>query len=273
MHTSKLVSLLASLAAVTSLASSAASEDSTQTPAAPAATRNNPASAHSAAIGQAIAHPSRSARDLSQDTDRHPAKILHFAGVDRGWKVADLAAGDGYYSSLLSTTVGDRGHVWAHNPEWLVKRFPQADAQLGVLAEQRNNVTHLVSPMEDFGHSLEEPLDAVFMVLFYHDTAWDGTDRIAMNRNIYKSLRPGGIFLVIDHHAPAGSGLAAVKDTHRIDASVVREEIGAAGFQFESESDVLANPQDSRNGNVFAEDMRRHTDRFVYLFRKPGQAP
>ena len=108
------------------------------------------------------------------------------------------------------------------------------------------------------------------MVLFYHDTAWDGTDRAAMNRAIFDALRPGGVYLVVDHNAPEGSGLAAVNDTHRIEASVVRAEIESAGFIFDGQSDVLANAEDPRDISVFDDSIRRMTDRFVYRFRKPA---
>jgi len=222
-------------------------------------------------IEEAVADQTRPEEDRLLDVNRHPAEVLHFAGVEHGWRVADLTAGAGYYTRVLSTAVGPEGHVYSHNPSWIAERYPEPNEALAGVAEERENVTHVVSPIEEFADGIEDPLDAVMIVLFYHDTAWDETDRAAMNRAVYEALRPGGVYIVIDHHAPEGTGLEHVETTHRIDAAFVREEIGAAGFELDGESDMLANPDDPRDISVFDEEIRRMTDRFVYRFRKPEE--
>jgi predicted methyltransferase len=222
------------------------------------------------AIERAVADASRPETDRQLDLDRHPAEVLTFAGVEPGWMVADLTAGSGYYSRVLSTAVGELGHVWAQNPDWVADRFPEPNAALGELAAERANMSHAVAPIADFANGLDQPLDAFFMVLFYHDTGWDGTDRAAMNTAIFDALKPGGVYLVIDHRAPEGTGLEHVNTTHRIDEMLVRDEILAAGFELAAESEMLANADDPRDISVFDESIRRRTDRFALLFRKPG---
>tara|TARA_R110002126_G_scaffold21556_3_gene77647 strand:- start:14224 stop:15018 length:795 start_codon:yes stop_codon:yes gene_type:complete len=244
----------------------AACSPATETPA-PAAQQPEPMPV---VIEAALADAARPEEDRLLDVNRHPAEVLAFAGLEHGWRVADIVPGGGYYARVLSAAVGEAGHVYAFNPAWIAERFADGNATLGELADSRSNMTRVVDRIENFDSAIDAPLDAAFMVLFYHDTAYDGTDRVAMNQAIYDALRPGGVFIVIDHHAPAGSGLTFVNDTHRIDAHIVREEVMAAGFILEAESDMLANPDDDRTGNVFAPDLRRHTDRFVYRFRKPG---
>ncbi|BDW98335.1 class I SAM-dependent methyltransferase [Maricaulis maris] len=220
-------------------------------------------------IESAVSDASRPETDRQLDAARHPAEVLLFAGVEPGWRVADMAAGGGYYSRVLSTAVGTSGHVYTMNPTWVAEDFAETDAALAAIAAERANMTHFSAPMESFGDNIDLPLDAVFMVLFYHDTAWDGTDRAAMNREIFDSLRPGGVFVVIDHHAVAGTGLEAVESLHRIDEAAVIEEISAAGFELEASSAMLANAEDAREISVFDPSIRRHTDRFVLRFRKP----
>jgi predicted methyltransferase len=220
-------------------------------------------------IEAALADASRPDEQRLLDVDRHPAEVLAFAGLEHGWRVADIAPGGGYYSRVLSTAVGEEGHVYAFNPAWVAERFASGNAALGELADSRANMTRVVDTIENFDRAIDEPLDAAFLVLFYHDTGHDGTDRAAMNQSIYDALRPGGVFIVIDHHAPDGSGLTFVNDTHRIDAQLVRDEVMAAGFVLEAESDMLANPEDDRTRSVFDEGLRRHTDRFAFRFRKP----
>lgn len=223
-----------------------------------------------AVIEAALADTSRPEEDRLLDVNRHPAEVLAFAGLEHGWRVADIAPGGGYYARVLSTAVGEEGHVYAFNPSWIAERFPDSDAALGALAESRSNMTRVVDTIENLDAAIDEPLDAAFLVLFYHDTGYDGTDRVAMNQAIFDALRPGGVFIVIDHQAPAGSGLTFVNDTHRIDSQLVRDEVMAAGFVLDAESDMLANSEDDRTRSVFAEGLRRHTDRFVYRFRKPA---
>jgi predicted methyltransferase len=220
-------------------------------------------------IEAALADRTRPDEDRLLDVNRHPAEVLAFAGLEHGWRVADIVPGNGYYARVLSAAVGEEGHVYAFNPTWVATDYPAANDALQGLADSRDNMSLVVDAAESFDTAIGTPLDAVFMVLFYHDTAYDGTDRPAMNSAIYNALRPGGVYIVIDHHAPEGSGLTYVNDTHRIDAGIVRDEIMAAGFVLDAESDMLANPDDDHLRNVFDPDIRRHTDRFVYRFRKP----
>lgn len=233
------------------------------------ATPAGPTSPMPEAIEDAIADQSRPESDRVLDTNRHPAEVLIFAGVDRGWRVADLSAGGGYYSRVLSTAVGENGHVYAQVPSWVAERFPDSSAALADLAGQRANMTHLVNDIAAFNVDIPEPLDAVFLVLFYHDTVCSDDDRAAMNAAVFEALKPGGVYLVIDHAAPATTGISHVQDLHRIEGVSVIEEITAAGFVLDRESDMLANPDDPLNISVFSPDIRRQTDRFVYLFRKP----
>jgi predicted methyltransferase len=109
----------------------------------------------------------------------------------------------------------------------------------------------------------------VFTAQNYHDLHNFPVDVVAFNRTILDSLKPGGLYVVLDHSAPAGSGLADTKTLHRIDADVVKQEVTAAGFEFVGASDVLANAADSRTAAVFDPSIRGKTDQFILKFRKP----
>jgi len=220
-------------------------------------------------IAAALTDDMRPEADTELDAGRHPGEVIAFAGVEPGWHVADLTAGTGYYTRVLAASVGADGHVYAHNPDWVAQRFQETDAALAGLADSQANITHVVSPIAGFADDIDEPLDAVFMVLFYHDTIHDGTDRAAMNQAIYDALRPGGVYIVIDHHAQEGAGEAVADTLHRMEASLAESEVTAAGFVLDGQSDVLANPDDPRDISVFDPAIRRQTDRFVYRFRKP----
>jgi predicted methyltransferase len=110
-------------------------------------------------------------------------------------------------------------------------------------------------------------LDLVTFNFVYHDTVWLGTDRAKMNRAVFNALKPGGVYIVADHSARPGSGVADVKSLHRIDEAVVRAEVQAAGFRLVEEALFLRNPDDPRNTSVFKPAIPN--DEFVLKFVKP----
>jgi predicted methyltransferase len=120
-----------------------------------------------------------------------------------------------------------------------------------------------------------EPVDLVFTVQNYHDYPdkfMGKIDSMVFNRAVYKALKPGGTFLVVDHVAEAGSGMRDTDTLHRIDPAIVRKQVVAAGFVYEGESNVLRNPADDHKKLVFDKAIRGHTDQFIYKFRKPRKA-
>ena len=186
-------------------------------------------------------------------------------------KVADVVAASGYYTEILASAVGPTGTVWAHNHRWVLERFGEEGISKRLAKPGLANAVRWDRELEELGLPVAE-LDAVLIVLFYHDTVWQGVDREAMNAEVWKALKPGGVYGVIDHHAEAGSGDRDVKTIHRIDAELVKREILAAGFVLDAESDVLRHAEEDRTKSVFDESIRGLTDRFVYRFRKPADS-
>ena len=117
-----------------------------------------------------------------------------------------------------------------------------------------------------------EPLDVVFNSQFYHDEhnpAFGGPDIARINKAVFDALKPGGVYIVIDHSAPAGTGVRDIATTHRIDEAAAKAELTAAGFKLEAESQILRNPADERTLNVFNPAVRGKTDQFMLRLRKP----
>jgi predicted methyltransferase len=238
------------------------------------ATQGKSASAGSAAsvsIAQAVADPRRPASDLALDATRHGADVLKLAGIKPGWKVADLMQGQGYYTRLFVAKVGDKGKVYAWSPEEFIASKPaRYEEPLSVLA--RDYPGHLIPMRSQFDDLVfPEPLDLVFTSQNYHDLhEHKFKDSLAaeMNAKVYRSLKPGGVYLVVDHVANPDT-VDAPNTVHRIDPAVLRREIEAAGFIFDGESDALRNPQDDHKLVVVAPAIRGHTDQIIYRFRKP----
>ncbi len=206
--------------------------------------------------------------DIARDSLRKPQAVMDFFGVGSGSRVVELMAGGGYYVDLLSRRVGPKGSVWAHNTPFVLERFAERRIAERLDNPKLANVRRLDTELED--PQLPPNLDAVMIVLFYHDLYWQKVDRAATNEAIFAALKPGGVYGVIDHAALEGHGSDDVKSLHRVEESVVTKEILAAGFVLEERSDLLANADDPRDYNVFAPpDGRDRTDRFVLRFVKP----
>jgi predicted methyltransferase len=94
-------------------------------------------------------------------------------------------------------------------------------------------------------------------------------DQTSLDKQVFAALKPGGVFVVVDHVAEAGSGIRDTDTLHRIDPELVKKQALAAGFVFEGESNVLRNPADTHKLKVFDKSIRGHTDQFAYKFRKP----
>ena len=215
----------------------------------------------------AIADPRRPVDEVDRDPLRRPDRMLAFAMVAPGQKIADIRPEEGYFTRLFAPVVGETGRVYAFVPNRTAARengFGDA------LAAAYPNVTRLNGDLDTM--RFPEPLDMIFMAQEYHDFHIPafGVDVAAMNRAAYAALKPGGYFIVIDHSGRAGTANTEVLSLHRIEGTLVRREVEAAGFVFDGETTALANPEDDRTINVFDAAIRGRTDQFVYRFRKPG---
>lgn len=224
-------------------------------------------------IAAAISDPRRPAEQVRYDTDRRPDIVIAFARVKPGDRVADFMPGNGYFTRILSDVVGPAGRVYAFNPAEQIANCPPNEIA-GSLAIAHDpsyaNVLLLTAPLAKF--SIQEKLDLIWTAQNYHDLhdSFLGPANVAaLNKAFFHALKPGGVFLVIDHVAETGSGLRDTETLHRIDPLRLRNEIEAAGFVFESQSAVLRNPNDDHSRSVFDPLVRGRTDQVVFRFRRP----
>jgi predicted methyltransferase len=205
----------------------------------------------------AVADKGRPDADSKRDADRKPAEMLEFAGVKPGQTVVDLIPGGGYFTRIFSKAVGPKGTVYAvggpprpsTDP---AKPAPTPPADLIAADPAYANVKSLHAALAG-GLAIPTKADLVWTAQNYHDV-----------KNV-----PNIDMLKFDKAASAGTAADPTDKLHRIDPAIVRKEVEAAGFKFEGESKLLANPADDHTKTVFDAAIRGHTDQFIYKFRKP----
>lgn len=218
----------------------------------------------------ALADPVRPADDRARDAARHTAETLAFARVRPGQRIADMIIGGGYFTRVFSAAVGPRGRVTAWQPaEFIAFQTSYGDVLTAV--NTLPNVDGVRSPIA--APILPAGLDLVFTAQNYHDlhlNVMPHDTAARVNAAAFEALKPGGLYVVIDHHALAGAPLTAADTVHRIDIATVKREVLAAGFVLDGESDLLANPGDPLTASVFDASIRGRTSQFLLRFRKPG---
>jgi predicted methyltransferase len=224
-------------------------------------------------VAAAVADPARPQADRERDAYRKPAECIAFAGLKPGQRIADLLPGGGYFTRIFSAVVGPKGQVFAvatpKRPDAPPDR-PEPSAAVRAIAADPHyqNVTVSVEKVAEL--KLPEKLDMVWTSQNYHDVHnVKDIDVGAFNKAVFESLKPGGIYIVIDHAAGKGAGFSVTSTLHRSDPEAVKTEVMAAGFEFVGSSDVIANPADDHNTAVFEKDLHDKTDRYVLKFRKP----
>jgi predicted methyltransferase len=228
-----------------------------------------------AAIHAAVADASRPAADVQRDAQRKPAETLAFAGVQPGSTVIELIPGGGYFTRLLSKAVGPQGHVVALVPAPRPDAPPDApDRTLPIKAiaaeSGYGNVTLLVQPIKAL--QLPAGADVVWTSDNYHDVKnVPGIDVMGFNKAVFAALKPGGVYIVIDHDAAADAPADVTSTLHRVRESTVEQEVVAAGFVLDSKSALLHNTTDKHDLAVFDAAIRGKTDQFLLKFRKPAK--
>jgi predicted methyltransferase len=218
------------------------------------------AQAPSAAITAAVADAGRTEADKAADDLRKPAETIAFAGVKPGDKVAELNPGGGYFTRIFSKLVGPNGKVYTF-------AAPRPNAPPPA-APAGTNATPLSAPLADF--ATPEPVDVVWTSRNYHDFQnGAGVDMVAFNRKVLAALKPGGIYIVLDHAAAADAPENVTSTLHRAKESTVRSQVEAAGFRFVASGNVLRNPADNKGARVMEQDVRGKTDQFILKFQKP----
>ncbi len=252
-----------------------------------------------AQIAAIVAGPDRTAADRTNDLRRKPEQMLAFIAPRPGMTALDVSAAGGYTTELLARAIGPTGKVYGQSRPLPAQpsRPPQpegnshpnlpaaAPAPTGprpspvALAERVERmkaagvaaapITAVVQPFEDPAppELANAGFDLVTLIFNYHDLGHLGVDRAAMNKAIFRALKPGGFYVLADHAGRPGTGISESGTLHRIEEVFLRQEVEAAGFKLLAEGMFLRNPNDPRDKNT--PDPPQPKDEFVLKFVKP----
>ena len=215
----------------------------------------------------AIADPARPAADTARDAARRPADMIAFAQIKPGQTVLELLPGGGYFTRIFSKLLGASGHLYAAVPD---PKGPDAEPAAAAIAAMPGYANITVVPIQPLPKL--PPLDLIWTSWNYHDLHLSRVhaDMAAVDKGWFAMLKPGGLVVIVDHAALPGSPPVETADKlHRIDPAIVKAEMGAAGFVFDGETNVLANPSDPHTKIVFDPSIRGKTDQFAFRFKKP----
>ena len=219
-------------------------------------------------VEEALAAEERPEEDRARDAGRMPARVLEFFGIGAGDRVADVLASGGFYTRILVPVVGPDGAVYTGNNPFF-EPFG-GEALTALLGEPGfENAMRIDGPVDEIALPDDASLDAVIIVLAYHDLWLTDENRDELNRRVMAALKPGGVYGIIDHHAAEGAGTSVIESLHRIEESVIVDEVASAGFELAASGDFLSNADDDHSLMVFDPNIRGRTDRFVLRFEKP----
>jgi predicted methyltransferase len=220
----------------------------------------------------AVSSANRPAEDVARDAARKPTEMVKFAMIKPGQTVVDMLPGGGYFTRVFSQAVGPKGKVIALVSDVYAKMNPKAGTDITTLAAEPayKNVEAAIRSLGNVAPG--GTADIVWTAQNYHDLKSKNLPletAAGIDKAVFAALKPGGYYVILDHSAAVGSGMSAVDTLHRIDAEALKAEVVAAGFVFDGESKLLANPADDRTKMIFDPAIRGKTDQFVFRFKKP----
>lgn len=227
-------------------------------------------------ISAALASPQRSQADLERDGREKPQQVLELAGFKKGMVIADVFAGGGYYSEIISGVVGEKGSVlMVNNAPY--DAYSKKDLATRLANSRLANVQYSITPNENMGFT-SNSLDGALIIMSLHDLfyadpegGWPAIDAKQFIVQIVTALKPGAKFLIVDHSAKADSGVADAKTLHRIDEQYAITYLQAQGLELVDTIDVLRNAEDDRSKSAFNPAIKGKTDRFVHVYQKPAK--
>jgi len=204
------------------------------------------------ALADAIAAPQRTEAFRARDVYRQPQETLAFFTVQPWMTVVEIWPGAGWYTEILAPYLKDKG-------QYIAAVFALNEASPGY---QGSTMTKFVEKLRAdparYGSvglstlggpdqwAIAPPGSADRVLTFRNVHNWIEADIAPQVFDaMFKALRKGGVLGVVEHRALPGTSIEQMKSSGYVTEAEVKRLALAAGFKFESASEVNANPKDS----------------------------
>lgn len=224
-----------------------------------------------AKVEAALAAEARPESHRERDQNRLPLQTLKFFGLKDDMRVLELLPGGGWYTRVLAPVLAENGKLYVSiGTNWLkdnvlVEPGFENVTVLETSANVRRPEGSRYYALDDFDFGVSD-LDMVLTFRNMHN--FDAESRARLNRQVFRSLKSGGLYGVVDHtkrHMEPEN----VENRRRIDPVVVIKEMQDVGFEFVGFSDLHYRADDELRFEVGRKSVTGNTDRFTFLFRKP----
>ncbi|HET6554845.1 MAG TPA: methyltransferase [Dyella sp.] len=202
-------------------------------------------------LDQVLAGSWRSPEHKARDVYRHPKATLQFFGIRPDLTVVEITPGGGWYTEILAPLLHDNGHYIAA----IAKPSGEGEAsqdKSGLKAKFVADAAHYgkaqVLEFDPKAPAFGAPGSADLVLTFRNVHNWVEADTAPqMFKAFFAALRPGGVLGVVDHRAPDNASLESVKDSGYLPTSYVTKLATDAGFKLEDQSEINANPKDTKD--------------------------
>lgn len=202
-----------------------------------------------ATIEEAVAAEYRTPEMRVRDTYRHPVETLNFFGLEPQMTVVEVSPANGWYTQIIAPLLNSSGqYIAAAVPSSLNEHIKEMNNQRTLWMAAHADLTSKAQTVE-FSPAIQDIAapDSADMVLTFrnvHNWMRDGGE-VAAFKSFYKVLKPGGTLGVVEHRANP-------KQKRDPKSGYVREQdviqmAKKAGFQLVAQSEINANPKDTKN--------------------------
>tara|TARA_B100000945_G_scaffold317548_1_gene320610 strand:+ start:247 stop:1041 length:795 start_codon:yes stop_codon:yes gene_type:complete len=200
----------------------------------------------SSSLEDAVNSDNRTPAYTERDQFRNPKETLSFFGIKSDMKVVELSPGGGWYTEILAMYIKEPGKlIAAHHDPSLGNYYKRSRGNF----EKKMQSDEIYSKVKivNLGSKLSEDnsVDAVLTFRNLHNWLRGDIEKVFMQS--FNSLKPGGIFGVVEHRAKEGTSLEQMIKSGYVTEALAIQLANKAGFVLVGKSEINANGKDSTN--------------------------